>query len=59
MQEPILKIADHISHLVESKPIGIAEANVISMRKNSIEWVRGQDGMTNKLVIKYKGVIGV
>ena len=58
MQEPILKIADHISHLMESKPIGIAEANVISMRKNSIEWVRGQDGMTNKLVMKYKGIIG-
>ena len=58
VQEPILKIADHISHLMESKPIGIAEANVISMRKNSIEWVRGQDGMTNKLVMKYKGIIG-
>ena len=58
VQEPILKIADHISHLMESKPIGIAETNVISMRKNSIEWVRGQDGMTNKIVMKYKGIIG-
>jgi len=58
VQEPILKIADHISHLIESKPIRIADANVISMRKNSIEWVRGQDGMSSKLVMKYKGMIG-
>lgn len=58
VQEPILKIADHISDLMESKPIGIAQANLLSMRKNSIEWVRGQDGMSSKLVIKYKGMIG-
>jgi len=58
VQEPILKIADHISHLIESNSVGIAEANIISMRKNSIDWVRGQDGMSNKLVMKYKGIIG-
>ena len=58
VQEPVLKIADHIVHLMESQPIGIADATVISMRKNAIEWVRGQDGMSNKLVMKYKGIIG-
>jgi len=57
VQEPILKIADHISHLVESQAIGVADASLISMRKNSIEWVRGQDGMSSKLVMKYKGMV--
>ena len=57
VQEPILKIADHISHLMESQAIGIADANVVSMRKNAIEWVRGQDGLSSKLVIRYKGMV--
>jgi len=58
VQEPILKISDHISNLMESKPIGIVDVHVISMRKHSIEWVRGQDGMSSKIVMKYKGIIG-
>ena len=57
VQEPILKIADHISHLMEMATIGVADVNVVSIRKNAIEWVRGQDGMSSKLGIKYKGML--
>ncbi len=58
VQEPILKIADHISYLMESHSIGVADAKIISIRKNSIEWARGQDSISMKLVMKYKGIIG-
>ena len=57
IQEPILKVAEHISNLMESQSVGIADANLVSMRKNTIEWVRGQDGMSSKLVMKYKGMV--
>jgi len=58
LHEPALKIADHVSRLIDAKPIGVAVSNVIAMRKNTLEWVRGHDLLTSKLVMKYKGMIG-
>lgn len=58
VQEPILKIADHISGIMDLNPIGLANANVISMRKYSVEWIRGHDMTSGKVLLKYKGIIG-
>lgn len=57
-QEPILKIADHVTDLMGLQSAGIAPANLISMKKNSMEWIRGSDGTSNKLVMKYKAMLG-
>ena len=58
VQESVLKIADHIEILMHKSSIGVADAHIVSMRKNSIEWIRGQYNMSNKILMKYKGIIG-
>lgn len=58
VQEPVLKIADHIAKLLSENSIGIAGSYVISMRKTSLEWVKGYELTSAKVVMKYKGIIG-
>lgn len=57
LQENTLRVAEHISKLIREKSIGVGEGNLVSLSRNSLEWVRGNEITSGKMVMKYMGRI--
>lgn len=56
-QENILKTASIISTVINPENLNMSECKMLSMKDQEMEWVRGHDLLTTKLVVGYKGLI--
>ncbi len=56
-QETLLKLAANISNLMRSETLSTEQFQVISVKDQNLDFVRGHDLLTTKLIISYKGLI--
>ncbi len=57
-QEQLLILADHVRALLAISEVRGADFNLIALKAFRLEWVRGQDLITTKLIMRYKVLLG-
>jgi len=56
-QETLLNTMTIISELIKPKPLSNKCYKVLSIKDQNMNWIRGHDLLTTKLVVEYKGLI--
>jgi len=56
-QEFLMQLASQINSVLKLSVLGSGNYNVISLRENGLEFIRGHDLLTNKVAISYSATL--